>query len=395
MDSTIRRTLWGAFAVLTLLVSIGLALTLVILQTGKRQEFRIVHTSEPFLDAVQQMDEDVVAMLGAARGFLLTRQTQFLQQYDDAVRDFDRQTVTATQLSSSSQDMALVGAFRRDFSELKGLTDQQIELTKDDKADNAKEYMLEAARLRSAAPDFYGKLVQQHRRQEDAQLDQISGLRQALTLLMVIVSAVIVVLGAYTMWRIEQSLRASIAREVRRTEAMIAGMSDGIMLIDRDGKSVFINPAGQQLLGQSQVGVPITEQPAVYRVRNENGKPIDPKELPAARALSTGKPVEDVTLLVEKDDGQTAISVSATPLKEEGRITGVVATFRDITERQRLEEEMELQAERAQILADAGAFFSSNIDPTWVSQAIAERIAEVLGDWVAVILKDGNDLCGG
>jgi PAS domain S-box-containing protein len=392
MDSTIRRTLWGAFAVLTLLVSIGLALTLVILQTGKRQEFRIVHTSEPFLDAVQQMDEDVVAVLAAARGYLLTRQTQFLQQYDDAVRDFDKQAVTATQLASSSQDMALVGAFRRHFSDLRGVTDQQIALTKDDKPDNAREYMLEAARLRSSAPDFYGKLVQQHRRQQDAQLDQISGLRQALTLLMVIVSAVIILLGAYTMWRIEQSLRASIAREVRRTEAMIAGMSDGIMLIDRDGKSVFINPAGQQLLGQSQIGVPITEQPAVYRLRNENGQPIDLKELPAARALSTGKPVEDVTLLVEKDDSKTAISVSATPLKEEGRITGVVATFRDITERQRLEEEMELQAERAQILADAGAFFSSNIDPTWVSQAIAERIAEVLGDWVAVILKDGNDL---
>src|SRR6185436_1749351 len=46
--------------------------------------------------------------------------------------------------------------------------------------------------------------------------------------------------------------------------------------------------------------------------------------------------------------------------------------------------------ERAQILADAGAFFSSNIDPEWVTQAIAERTAEVLGDWAAVILKSGN-----
>ncbi|HEX9493218.1 MAG TPA: ATP-binding protein, partial [Thermoanaerobaculia bacterium] len=48
----------------------------------------------------------------------------------------------------------------------------------------------------------------------------------------------------------------------------------------------------------------------------------------------------------------------------------------------------------AQILADAGTFFSSNIDPVWVSQAIAERVAEVLGDWSAVILKtpDSNDL---
>lgn len=394
MDSTIRRTLWGAFAVLTLLVAIGLALTVVILQAGKRQEYGIVHMSEPFLDSVQQMDEDVVAMLGASRGYLLTQQTQFLQQYDEASRDFSKQAVLAAQLASSPRDAELLGAFRRHFAEIKGLTDQQIELMREGKPANANEFMLEAAQLRRSAPDFYGTLAEQHRRHEEADLDQISGLRQALTLLMVIVSAVIVLLGAYTVWRIEQSLRASLAREVRRTEAMIAGMSDGIMLIDRDGKSVFINPAGQQLLGQSQVGVPITEHARVYRLRDENGRPVSDKELPAARALSTGKLVEDVTLIVEKDDAETAISVSATPLKEDGKITGVIATFRDITERQRLEEEMELQAERAQILADAGAFFSSNIDPAWVTQAIAERVAEVLGDWAAVILRvdGGNDL---
>jgi len=201
---------------------------------------------------------------------------------------------------------------------------------------------------------------------------------------------VIVLLGGYWVWRIELSLRNSIARQVQRTETMIAGMPDGVMLIDREGRSVFINRAGQQLLGQSQVGVPITEHASIYRLKDPDGRPVDAKELPAARALSTGKAVEDVTLMVTRDDGDAAISVSATPLKEDEKITGVVATFRDITERQRLEEEMELQAERAQILADAGAFFSSNIDPTWVSQAIAERIAEVLGDWSAVIVRNGD-----
>src|ERR1043166_8517605 len=44
----------------------------------------------------------------------------------------------------------------------------------------------------------------------------------------------------------------------------------------------------------------------------------------------------------------------------------------------------------AQILADAGAFFASNIEPVWVTQAIAERVAEVLGDWAAVILKSSD-----
>src|SRR5258708_8502910 len=80
--------------------------------------------------------------------------------------------------------------------------------------------------------------------------------------------------------------------------------------------------------------------------------------------------------------------MSGAGVQEGVRVTGVIGTFRDITERRRLEEEMQLQAERAQTLADAGAFFASNIDPVWVTQAIAERVGEVLGDWAAVILKD-------
>ena len=95
-------------------------------------------------------------------------------------------------------------------------------------------------------------------------------------------------------------------------------------------------------------------------------------------------------MVIKREGRRIAISMSATPLHEDSKISGVIVTFRDITERRQLEEEMQVQAERAQILADAGAFFSSNIDPVWVTQAIAERVAEVLGDWAAVILKSSD-----
>ncbi|MDQ6800919.1 MAG: ATP-binding protein [Acidobacteriota bacterium] len=393
MDSTIRRTLWGAFFVLTLLVAIGLGLTVTVLQIGRRQESSIVHGSEPLLDAVGKMDEDVRAILGAARGFLLTQQSQFLQQYDDAVKDFAKQSTKANQLATSPQDIQVVSQLTKHFADVKGLTDQQIVLAREGRGANANEYMLEAARIRRAMPDLAGTLADQRRRQQDADLERIASLRQSLTLLMVVVTMVIIALGGYTVWRIEQSLRQSINREVRRSEAMIAGMSDGVMLVDREGKSVYLNPAGERLLGRSQIGVPITQHAEIYRLRKEDGRTVDAKELPSAQALATGQPIMDVTMMI--DDGKkTAISVNATPLTDEGQLTGAIVTFRDITERQHLESELQLQAERAQILADAGAFFSSTIEPVWVTQAIAERTAEVLGDWAAVILKspDSNEL---
>lgn len=394
MDSAIRRTLWSAFAALTALIAIGLTLTLLVLQASKRQEYELVHGSEVLLDSVQQMDEDVLGIMAAARGYILTQQTQFLQQYDDAVRDFEKQSVTAVQLASDPRDAQLVSELRRHFREIRGLTDQQIALVRDNKPGNANEYMLEAARIHRSTPDYAGTLVDEHRRRQSMQLDQMAGMRQMISMLMVIVALVIIVVAALTIARIERSLAASINRQVKRMETMIAGMSDGVMLVDGEGKSVYINPAGQRLLGRTDVGVPIFKQPDVYHLRNEYGAPLDPKELPSSQALATGRAVPDVTLMIARDDRKISIAVSATPIHEDGHVSGVIATFRDVTERQRLEEQMHLQAERAQILADAGAFFASNIDPVWVAQAIAERVAEVLGDWAGVILKspDSNEL---
>ncbi|PYQ27188.1 MAG: hypothetical protein DMF57_18595, partial [Acidobacteria bacterium] len=144
MDSSIRRTLWAAFAALTTLVAIGLALTVIVLQISKRQEYRIVHGSEPLLDAVQDMDADIVGMMGATRGFLLTRQTQFLQQYDDAIRDFEKKSATAVRLATSPRDAQLVSQLRRHFGDMRKLNDRATAMAKDGQMENANESMLEA-----------------------------------------------------------------------------------------------------------------------------------------------------------------------------------------------------------------------------------------------------------
>ncbi len=390
MDSSIRGTLWSAFAVLVVLVAAGLALTIGILHLANRQESRIVEGSPPLLDAVYAMNDDTLTIMSASRGFALTRQTQFLQQYDEAIRDFKKSAARAGQLATDAHDAQIVASVRKTFNEVKLLTDREMIALREDRDGNANEYMVEASKIYRAAPDYAGTMADEHEREERRYLARISSMRAGLTLLMVIVSAIIVILAAYLIWRIQQSLIASINRQVKRTETIIGGMSDGVMLVDAEGKTAYLNPAAKNLLGRSDVGVAIFQHAEVYGLLNDAGEPIEASELPAARALSTGRPVHDMTMMVAREERQIAISVSATPLHDDGRITGVIVTFRDITERRRLEEAMQLQAERAQILADAGAFFASNIDPVWVTQAIAERVAEVLGDWAAVILKSSD-----
>lgn len=379
--------LWGAFIGLALLTAGGVALTIAILRMEQRQEHLIVRESRPLLDAIRTMDESLTTMVSASRGYSISKQTAFQQQYDDAQRAYGTAESQALERARDPRDRMYLNQFRRHHREVKQLTDQQIELAESEQTDTAREVMLKVAQIRRAAPDYAGLISDRVRNTQNEALDDISSLRQWVMMGMVFLGLAIIAIGAIAASRIESQLIESITRQVRRTEAMIAGMSDGVLLVDDQGRTVFINAAGQRLLGKSEVGVPITQHAEIYRLRDEHGRMLDPQELPSAQALSTGRAIQDVTILIARDGDTVAVSMSATPLHEDGQTSGVVVTFRDITERRALEEQMVIQAERAQILADAGAFFASNIDPNWVTQAIAERVAEVLGDWSAVILR--------
>jgi PAS domain S-box-containing protein len=389
MSPTIRRMLWGAFIGLAVLTAASVALTIAVMQLEQSNEYVVAQEARPLLDAVRTMDESVLTMVSAARGYLMTRETMFSQQYDDAVREYGTAEALAVELARRPRDKQTVNDFRAHYGKVKALTDKQMRLADAGNHKGAESTMIVTARMRRAAPDYEDLMTERIRGEQNEALEKIGSVRQWVMMGMVFLGLGIIVLAALAATRIEERLLDSLNKQVRRTEAMIAGMSDGVLLVDGEGQTVFINPAGQRLLGTSVVGVPITKQAEAYRLRDEHGRLLDPQGLPAAQALSTGRPVHDVTILISRDE-TVAVSMSATPLQEDGQTSGVVVTFRDITERRALEERMQIQAERAQILADAGTFFASNIDPTWVTQAIAERVAEVLGDWSAVILRSGD-----
>ncbi|HUP64472.1 MAG TPA: ATP-binding protein [Thermoanaerobaculia bacterium] len=388
MNSSTRRSLWAAFIALLVFVTLAATINILVLQREKRQYSRVMRVYEPLLEMMMMMDGSISSMLAAARGYTVTSETEFLAQYDEAIRNFEKNAAAAAELAVEPRDEELISGIRSHFAQLRQLSDLQIQRTSDGRISEAIPIMVEASRSRRSAHDFTGEftLKESDKRAED--LEALDNLRSALTFILVGVSLGILFIGAYMVLRIERSLDASIARQIRRTEAMIAGMADGVMLVDGAGRVVFINPAGVRLLSTDLTGIEIEKQVETYGFRNPMGSRLDPREIPAAQALSTGKPVREVTLMVDRQDSKPiAVAMSAVPFEEEGRIAGVIVSFRDVTERHRLEEEMQLQAERAQTLAEAGAFFASNIDPAWVYQAIAERVAEVLGDWAAVILR--------
>jgi len=388
MNPSIRKILWSVFGALFLFVVLSVALNLTILFLVKKQQDRTIEFYEPLLEALLSMDRDITSMLAAARGYAVTQQTQFESNYLDAIREFQQHAAAARTLATSPADRTLVAAVLQQFETLRRLCDEQIEATKEQNSRVAIEKMVEEETKQRAAPDFSSAFARRESARRDEELRRLDDLRLVVTLLLIFVSLSILAIGALSVLKLDQSLERSITRQVKRTETIIGGMADGVMLVDGLGKVVFINPAGQRMLGKTVVGVPIEQQARVYGLKTVSSRLLDASEIPAAQALSTNRPVKDVTVVLsESESGEITVSMSAVPLLDDGKIGGVIVTFRDVTERRRLEEQMKIQAERAQILADAGAFFASNIDPVWVTQAIVERVAEALGDWAAVILK--------
>jgi len=388
MNSAIRKILWSVFGSLFLFLVVSVALNLTILHLVKRQHDRTIEFYEPLMASILSMDRDITSMLAAARGFAVTQQTQFESSYQESIRGFQEHAGVARSLAATAEDQTIVEAILQQFEKLRKLSDQQIEATREQNSRLAIEKMIEAAQERNDAIDFSSAFAKKESERRAEELGRIDGLRLTLTLLLIIASLAILAIGAFSVLKLDQSLERSITRQVRRTETIIAGMADGVMLVDGLGKVVFINPAGQRMLGKSVSGVPIEQQARIYGLRTVSGRLLNASEIPAAQALSTNRSVTDVTVVLsESAGGAITVSMSAVPLLDEGKTGGVIVTFRDVTERRRLEEQMKIQAEQAQTLADAGAFFASNVDPVWVTQAIVERVAEALGDWAAVILK--------
>src|SRR5688572_11053247 len=90
MSPTIRRMLWGAFAGLTLLIVVVVASTITLLQMQQKQDSTVVRQSLPLIEAVHEMDQSLTTMVSASRGYLLSKQSAFKQQYDDSALEFGK-----------------------------------------------------------------------------------------------------------------------------------------------------------------------------------------------------------------------------------------------------------------------------------------------------------------
>jgi diguanylate cyclase (GGDEF)-like protein/PAS domain S-box-containing protein len=127
----------------------------------------------------------------------------------------------------------------------------------------------------------------------------------------------------------------------RQSELILTSAGEGICGVDRDGKIIFINPAARRMFGWSSDEGEGWNLHALTHARRPDGSDYPNTDCPLHWTVVDGVRREAKDELFWRKDGSSfAVEFTAGAIEEDGRITGAVTVFRDITERKVLEEQI-------------------------------------------------------
>jgi PAS domain S-box-containing protein len=156
-----------------------------------------------------------------------------------------------------------------------------------------------------------------------------------------------------------------LARALARYEWVLHHVADGIYGLDAEGLVEFANPAAARITGWPDDQLLGRDQHELLHSRRPDGSPYPRHECPVWAALDTGRTVvADDEVFWRRDGVAVPVELIAVPTVEDGAVTGVVVSFRDLTDRRAAERHA---AELARVAAEAAA-----------QRALSDRLQQAL-----------------
>jgi PAS domain S-box-containing protein len=148
-----------------------------------------------------------------------------------------------------------------------------------------------------------------------------------------------------------RSREEALSQSEQRWATTLASIGDAVIATDISGKVTFMNQVAEELTGWTSseaLSKPVAD---VFRIINEHTR--NRVEDPVAKVLKEGMIVglANHTVLVGKSGREIPIDDSGAPIRDrDGKFTGVVLIFRDITDRKRAEEQLRQAEKKSRLL---------------------------------------------
>ena len=144
-----------------------------------------------------------------------------------------------------------------------------------------------------------------------------------------------------------------LERLSRQNESILKSAGEGIYGLDLRERMTFVNPAAAKMLGYEPEELAGRHQHEIVRHLRPDGTAYPPNDCAIYAALRDGEVRGSSDEVFWRKDGTSfPVECVSTPIRENGRVTGAVVTFGDITERKRAEEALRESEERYRRLVE-------------------------------------------
>ena len=133
-----------------------------------------------------------------------------------------------------------------------------------------------------------------------------------------------------------------VFRELEReNQLLLRAAGDGIFGVNTEGKTTFINPAGERMLGWKAEELIGHDMHSIVHHKHPDGSHYPREHCPIYAAFHDGAVHKvDNEVLWRKDGTRFWVEYTSTPVRDRGQLVGAVMIFRDITQRREADEKL-------------------------------------------------------
>ncbi len=353
----VRRAVWPPILAMALLT--GLLLWQV---TSLLRNAALVFETGTILTRANGTLKLLVDAETGQRGYLVGGNRVFLAPYELARRELPDAFVNLANLVREEPAQAeRVNKARRRYAVWQAVAEREMSL-RNNGSPNAVAYFNRAngKREMDAMRQIFGELIRFEEARRDARLNQARragaqalGGGAAVTLL---IGALLAASTRFQMRDLSRRYDTVLEEEQDARQYLattLTSIGDAVLTTDNKGCVTLLNPVAETLTGWTNAearGKPAAE---IFDIVNEYTRAL--VESPIERVLRDGVVVglANHTVLRRRDGTETAIDDSGAPIKDRnGKTSGTVLVFRDVTERRRAEEVLAAAAAKNERIAE-------------------------------------------